>query len=92
MSGRVRGTETAAEDLATIVERIRRDDPVAAQRVALTIFDAVEVLPAIAIGTRESFRRLPVLRQRVGRSNGVVEFDVHQRSPIARHVGWGPFP
>jgi toxin ParE1/3/4 len=41
---RVRWTSNAADDLAAIVERIRRDNPPAAQRVAKTIYTAVAEL------------------------------------------------
>jgi plasmid stabilization system protein ParE len=41
---RVRWTINAADDLARIVERIREDNPVAAQRVAKKIYTAVAEL------------------------------------------------
>lgn len=40
----VRWTEAAAEDLASIVRYISRDNPESARRVAQTIFDGVEAL------------------------------------------------
>ena len=42
---RVLWTSYAADDLAAIVERIREDNPAAAQRVAKTIYTAVAELP-----------------------------------------------
>jgi toxin ParE1/3/4 len=41
---RVRWTTNAADDLARIVERIREDNPAAAQRVAKKIYTAVAEL------------------------------------------------
>ncbi|MDQ2774628.1 MAG: type II toxin-antitoxin system RelE/ParE family toxin [Acidobacteriota bacterium] len=41
---RVRWTGLAADDLARIVERIREDNPAAAQRVARTIYKGVAAL------------------------------------------------
>jgi toxin ParE1/3/4 len=41
---RVRWTTDAADDLARIVERIREDNPAAAQRVANTIYSGVAAL------------------------------------------------
>jgi len=41
---RVRWTTNAANDLAHIIERIREDNPAAAQRVAQTIYDGVAAL------------------------------------------------
>ena len=41
---KVRWTENAANDLASIVNYIRKDDPAAASRVAKTIFDGVSEL------------------------------------------------
>ena len=58
---RVRWTAPAADDLARIVEYIRKDDPAAAQRVARRIFEGVarlRVFPrrgriGLVEGTRE---------------------------------------
>ena len=58
---RVRWTSDAANDLARIVERIREDNPTAAQRVARTIYRAVAELrkfprlgrPGLVESTRE---------------------------------------
>jgi toxin ParE1/3/4 len=41
---RVRWTPNAADDFAAIIERIREDNPAAAQRVARTIYTAVAEL------------------------------------------------
>jgi plasmid stabilization system protein ParE len=41
---RVRWTTNAADDLARIVERIREDNPAAAQRVARKIYTAIAEL------------------------------------------------
>ena len=41
---RVLWTTNAANDLAHIIERIRQDNPAAAQRVAQTIYNAVAAL------------------------------------------------
>ena len=41
---RVRWTTQAADDLARIVERIREDNPEAAQRVARTVYSGVAAL------------------------------------------------
>jgi len=43
---RVRWTTNAANDLAHIIERIREDNPAAAQRVAQTIYNSVAALKA----------------------------------------------
>lgn len=58
---KVRWTETAADDFARIVTRIREDNPDAARRVAQTIYSAVAELrtfpnrgrAGLAVGTRE---------------------------------------
>ena len=58
---RVRWTPNAANDLARIVERIREDNPAAAQRVARTIYGAIAGLQqfpqsgriGLGAGTRE---------------------------------------
>jgi toxin ParE1/3/4 len=41
---RVRWTTSAANDLTHIVERIRKDNPAAAQRVARTVYNGVAAL------------------------------------------------
>ena len=58
---RVRWTTNAATDFARVIDRIREDNPAAAQRVARTIFTAVAGLSkfpwrgrlGLAPGTRE---------------------------------------
>ena len=59
---RVRWTTKAAADLAHIVERIREDDPSAAQRVARTIYTAIAGLQNFPyrgrIGLAKSTREL----------------------------------
>ncbi len=59
---RVRWTTNAAEDLASIVHRIREENPGAARRVAQTIFDGVSGLRLFPnrgrIGLAESTREL----------------------------------
>ncbi|MGA2590093.1 MAG: type II toxin-antitoxin system RelE/ParE family toxin [Bryobacteraceae bacterium] len=58
---RVRWTPNAADDLARIVERIRQDNPAAAQRVATRIYTAVAEL-----------RKFP-LHGRIGLANNTRE-------------------
>jgi len=59
---RVRWTTTAADDLAHIVERIRQDNPAAAQRVAKRIYTAVAELSGFPqrgrIGLADNTREL----------------------------------
>ena len=59
---RVRWTATAADDLAHIVEYIRKDNPAAARRVAQTIFQAIAGLRTFPnrgrIGLAENTREL----------------------------------
>jgi toxin ParE1/3/4 len=59
---RVRWTSNAADDLARIVDYIRRDNPSAAQRVAKTIYSAVADLRRFPhrgrIGLAENSREL----------------------------------
>ena len=59
---RVRWTTNAANDLSRIVERIREDNPSAAQRVARTIYTGVAALRTFPnrgrIGLAENTREL----------------------------------
>jgi addiction module RelE/StbE family toxin len=59
---RVRWTTTAADDLASIVEYIHKDNPAAARRVAQIIFEAVAGLRKFPnrgrIGLTENTREL----------------------------------
>jgi plasmid stabilization system protein ParE len=70
---RVRWTTNAANDLTLIVERIRKDNPAAAQRVAKTIYSAIAEL-----------RRFPN-RGRIGLAENTREL-VFAPSPLYRRL------
>ena len=59
---RVRWTNTAADDFARVVERIRADNPAAAHRVAQTIYRGIALLGTLPnrgrVGRAENTREL----------------------------------
>src|SRR5580692_9051926 len=56
---RVRWTNTAADDFARVVERIRADNPAAAHRVAQTIYRGIALLGTLPIAGAPAGQRIP---------------------------------